>query len=129
MYPTRVACRECAWETESIDRRATLHASVVHNTIMCPGHTAREVEVVHTGQHPDHWECTECKHIRSRRAVITTRALHTPEGASPYEYTKGMTKADALQFWVDAKALGMVGVGKSKRGARLFALPNYSIKL
>lgn len=64
---------------------------------------------------------------RSRRAVILTRALHHPDGLTPYEFTKGMTKDDSLQFWNDAKALGMVGVGQSKRGARKFALPSYKV--
>lgn len=76
----------------------------------------------HDGMHAD---CVPCNHIRDRRAVLTVRALNNPEGATPYEFTKGMLKADALQFWVDAKALGFVGVGQNKRGTKLFALPNY----
>lgn len=54
-----------------------------------------------------------------------TRALHAPGGLPPHRYTQGMAKADALQFWVDARALGMISVGLTKRGAKLFALPSY----
>lgn len=54
-----------------------------------------------------------------------TRALHHPEGLPPHRYTQGMMKADALQFWVDAKALGLITVGQTPRGAKLFALPSY----
>jgi len=59
---------------------------------------------------------------RSRRAVLMTRALHNPEGLTPYAFTKGMTKADALMFWTDAKALGFITLGNSERGARTFGL-------
>lgn len=59
---------------------------------------------------------------RSRRAVILTRALHAPQGLTPYAYTRGMSKADALMFWTDAKALGLVRLGTSERGARTFGL-------
>lgn len=79
-------------------------------------------ELVHDGTHE---VCSFCVRIRSRRAVLMTRALHAPEGLTPYEFTKGMTKQDALQFWADAKALGFIGVGKSGRGTKLFALPSY----
>ena len=79
--------------------------------------------VEHDGSHMDN--CPACARIRSRRAVIMTRALHNPHGASPYEYTRGMSKEDALQFWVDARALGLVTVGHSKRGAKLLSLPSY----
>lgn len=77
----------------------------------------------HDGTHMG--DCAPCRVIRSRRAVLLTRALHHPEGLSPYEFTRGMTKADALMFWTDAKALGLITVGRSKRGARTFALPSY----
>lgn len=70
-------------------------------------------------------DCPGCAHVRSRRSVILTRALHNPGGATPYEYTKGMLKDDALAFWNDAKALGLIVVGQSKRGAKLLALPSY----
>lgn len=82
----------------------------------------------HTGQHSACTGCTECMQINSRRAVLMTRAMHHPEGLSSYEFTRGMTKADSLQFWVDAKALGFVGVGQTIRGARKFALPSYAVK-
>lgn len=59
---------------------------------------------------------------RDRRAIIMTRALNNPEGLTPYAFTKGMTKADALMFWTDAKALGLITLGKSDRGARTFGL-------
>lgn len=71
--------------------------------------------------------CTVCKVVRSRRAVLMTRALHAPDGLTPYEFTRGFAKADALMFWADAKAIGLVGVGRSKRGARRFALPSYEV--
>lgn len=72
-------------------------------------------------------ECVACRAIRARRAVLLTRALHAPEGLTRYQYTRGMTKADALLFWVDAKALGFIGVGQTPRGARLFALPSVEV--
>ncbi len=78
----------------------------------------------HTGQH---WQgCAACYEF-TRRATILHRALHNPAGLTPYAYTKGMTKADALQFWVDAKALGLIVVGRSERGAKLLALPSYEV--
>lgn len=58
-----------------------------------------------------------------RRPIILARARANPDGLTPYKFTKGMTKADALQFWNDAKALGLVVVGKSPRGAKILALP------
>lgn len=70
-------------------------------------------------------DCPACKVIRSRRAVLLTRALHAPEGLTHYEFTRGMTKADSLAFWVDARALGLIVVGQSRRGAKLLALPSY----
>lgn len=57
-----------------------------------------------------------------RRATILYRALHHPEGLTQYAYTRGMSKDDALQFWNDAKALGLVRLGTSSRGARTFGL-------
>jgi hypothetical protein len=72
-------------------------------------------------------DCVGCKVVRSRRAVLTTRAIHAPLGLTPYEFTKGMTKADSLAFWVDAKALGLVRVGKSKRSTPMYALPSYEV--
>jgi len=59
-----------------------------------------------------------------RRSLIMTRALHAPDGLTPYVFTRGMSKADALQFWNDAKALGLRVVGKSARGAKVLALPS-----
>lgn len=80
-------------------------------------------ENVHTGKHRA--TCVEC-HVFRRRVTIQVRALHNPGGLTPYEYTKGMTKADSLAFWVDAKALGLITVGMSSRGA-LIALPSYKV--
>lgn len=77
----------------------------------------------HTGKHDN---CIEC-HAFKRRVVIQTRALRHPEGLTPYEFTKGMTKDDSLSFWNDAKFLGLIGVGKSHRGTKLFALPFYKV--
>jgi hypothetical protein len=76
----------------------------------------------HTGQHLA--GCEACIAFR-RQAVIFHRALHAPEGLTQYEFTKGMTKMDALKFWSDARLLGLISVGQSKRGAKLFALPSY----
>lgn len=70
-------------------------------------------------------DCPACAVIRSRRAVLMTRALHAPAGLTPYDYTRGMTKADSLAFWTDARALGLIVVGQSRRGAKLLALPSY----
>lgn len=78
--------------------------------------------VDHNGDHDD---CVPCKITRSRRSVLLHRALHAPQGLTPYEFTRGMTKADALMFWTDARALGLITVGQSRRGARMFALPSY----
>jgi len=58
-----------------------------------------------------------------------TRALHAPEGLTPYQFTRGMTKDDSLAFWVDAKALGLVVVGKSRHGAKVLALPSEAVSL
>lgn len=81
--------------------------------------------VDHDGTHMD--DCAPCRVIRSRRAVLLTRALHAPLGLTPYEFTKGFTKDDALAFWTDARALGLISVGQSRRGAKLFALPSYEV--
>lgn len=78
----------------------------------------------HDGQIMD---CASCRVIRSRRAVLLTRALHSPDGLTPYEFTRGMTKADSLAFWQDAKALGLVRVGTSRRSAPMYALPSYGV--
>lgn len=72
-------------------------------------------------------ECAACQAIRARRAVLLTRALHAPKGLTRYQYTRGMTKADALLFWVDAKALGFIVVGEQPSGGRLFALPSVEV--
>jgi hypothetical protein len=64
----------------------------------------------------------EAIRVQSRRDVIMTRALHAPEGLTAYAYTKGMTKADSMAFWTDAKALGFVGLGMNARGTKLFGL-------
>lgn len=58
----------------------------------------------------------------SRRGVLLTRALHAPEGLTAYGFTKGMSKADALAFWTDAKALGFVVLGKNERGTKVLGL-------
>lgn len=78
----------------------------------------------HTGQHLQ--GCVSC-HEFYRRSTLLHRALHAPEGLTPYQFTKGMAKADALLFWTDAKALGFIRVGTSPRGTRLFALPSYEV--
>lgn len=72
-------------------------------------------------------ECVACRAIRARRAVLLTRALHAPEGLTRYQYTRGMTKADALLFWADAKVLGFIPLGRTSRGQRLFALPSVEV--
>jgi hypothetical protein len=81
--------------------------------------------------HDDHdgldLDCPRCRAIRGRRAVLLTRALHAPEGLTPYEFTKGLSKADSLAFWTDARALGLIRVGKSKRSAPMYALPSYEV--
>lgn len=79
------------------------------------------VPLEHDGRHED---CPPCRIIRSRRAVLMTRALHNPEGLTPYQFTRGMSKNDSLAFWVDAKALGLVSVGTNSRGTKMFALPS-----
>lgn len=76
----------------------------------------------HTGQHMA--GCEACAAFR-RQAIILTRALHAPEGLTQYEFTKGFGKVDALRFWSDAKLLGLIVVGQSRRGAKLLALPSY----
>lgn len=80
----------------------------------------------HDGLHED---CAPCRVIRSRRAVLMTRALHAPEGLTAYQFTKGMSKDDSLAFWNDAKALGLVGVGTNDRGTKVFALPSTEVPL
>lgn len=35
-------------------------------------------------------DCASCQIIRSRRAVLLTRALHAPEGLTPYDFTRGV---------------------------------------
>jgi len=57
-----------------------------------------------------------------RRPIIYARARANPLGLTPYRFTKGMMKSDALAFWTDAKALGLIVVGTSPRGAKLLAL-------
>lgn len=59
----------------------------------------------------------------SRRSTIRHRAFANPAGLTQYEFTQGFTKDNALQFWNDAKALGLVVVGTSPRGAKLLAFP------
>lgn len=80
---------------------------------------------LHSGQHL--YGCDRC-HIVNRRNAILTRALNAPEGLPPHRFTAGMSKADALQFWVDAKALNLMVVGKTERGAKLFALRSYRVE-
>lgn len=72
-------------------------------------------------------DCAPCRVIRSRRAVLLTRALHAPAGLTPYDFTRGMTKADSLAFWADARALGLIRVGSSRRSAPMYALPSYEV--
>lgn len=57
-----------------------------------------------------------------RQGMLMALALHNPEGLTAYGYTKGMTKADALAFWNDAKALGFVVLGRNARGTKLLGL-------
>lgn len=115
----RVECRDCGWSHEGniypADERARKHRRKFN-------HDVAPVEVTHTGQH-DRWKCSDC-HTIQRRNTLLHRALHNPAGLTPYAFTKGMTKADALMFWVDAKALGFKVVGVSPRGAKVLALPS-----
>ena len=67
--------------------------------------------------------CRQTRAINRRRSILKSRALANPEGLTPYAFTKGFYRDDALQFWQDAKALGLVVVGRSPRGAKLLALP------
>lgn len=83
------------------------------------------VPLEHDGRHED---CPPCRIIRSRRAVLLTRALHNPEGLTAYQFTRGMTKNDSLAFWTDARALGLVSVGVNSRGTKVFALPSEAEK-
>lgn len=62
-------------------------------------------------------------YAEERQSVLRNRARRNPDGLTPYRYTQGFTKADALQFWVDAKTIGLVVVGRSPRGAKVLALP------
>lgn len=64
----------------------------------------------------------------ARRSKLRARAILHPEGLPPHKFTAGFTKADALMFWTDAKAVGLVRVGITPRGARLFAFPSGSIE-
>lgn len=59
-----------------------------------------------------------------RRAELMTRALHAPAGLTYYEFTRGFPKAEAEQFWVDAKAIGLYSIGRSRLGDLLLALPS-----
>lgn len=61
---------------------------------------------------------------RTRTALLMTRALHAPAGLTYYEFTKGFPKLDAEQFWVDAKAIGLRSIGRSRLGDLLLALPS-----
>lgn len=67
--------------------------------------------------------CRQTRAINRRRSILKSRALANPEGLTPYAFTKGFYRDDALRFWQDAKALGLVVVGRSPRGAKLLALP------
>lgn len=82
-------------------------------------------ETPHTGQHLQ--GCVSCYRFH-RHATLLHRALHNPEGLTTREFTAGMPKADALQFWVDAKALGFRVVGVrddgTDLGVKLWALPS-----
>ena len=78
----------------------------------------------HTGQHKR--PCSGC-HAFHRRNLIMHRALHAPEGLTQRKFAAGMEKADALLFWVDVKALGMIVVGKTRAGAKLYALPSVEV--
>lgn len=78
---------------------------------------------------PPEASCQKCQHVTYRRGVILTRAMHNPLGLPPWRYTQGLTKDDALQFWNDAKFLGLVRVGTTRRGSPLYALPSYEVKL
>lgn len=67
-------------------------------------------------------DCLERRRTLSRRRTILSRAMANPSGLTPSGYTKGFYKSDALAFWKDAKALGLVVVGRSPRGAKVLAL-------
>lgn len=71
--------------------------------------------------------CREAVVARRRRALIRSRARRHPDGLTQYQFTRGMTRADALRFWGDARYLDLVVVGKSTRGASMLALRSYPI--
>lgn len=58
-----------------------------------------------------------------RRSILADRAAAHPDGLPTWKLTHGFPKVDALQFWNDAAALGLVKVGETERGARTFAFP------
>ncbi len=78
-------------------------------------------EAPHTGQHLQ--GCVSC-YAFHRRNTLIHRAIHNPDGLTHYTFTAGMSKADAAQFWVDAKALGFRVVGENDGGVKLWALPS-----
>ena len=59
-----------------------------------------------------------------RQRILRRRARQAP--GTRYMLTKGFTKTDALQFWNDARAIGLVAVGVSPRGGKLFGYPTRS---
>ena len=63
----------------------------------------------------------------SRHALLRSRALAHPEGLPPHKFTAGLPKSAALMFWTDAREIGLIRVGVTPRGARLFALQSYAV--
>lgn len=58
-----------------------------------------------------------------RQASIKALAEQTTDGLTAYSYTRGFGKYDAMQFWNDAKALGLVRNGNNSRGTARYKLP------
>jgi hypothetical protein len=59
-----------------------------------------------------------------RQAAILKLARATTDGLTAYSYTRGFPKYDAMQFWNDAKALGLVRNGNTPRGTARYKLPD-----
>lgn len=63
------------------------------------------------------------KWILARRGYLKRLANEHPEGLTKYGFTKGMTKQDAMQFWVDAQVIGFAKLGANARGTNVFGWP------
>ena len=59
----------------------------------------------------------------TRQASIKALAKQTTDGLTAYAYTRGFGKYDAMQFWNDAKAIGLVRNGNTPRGTARYVLP------